>query len=49
MDVIGRTIETIENVGIAHTAVFGSKYKPGVYFLQTIENGSPKVFKLVKQ
>jgi hypothetical protein len=49
MDVIGRTIETIENVRIAQTIVFGSKYKPGIYFVQTFENYTPKVFKLVKQ
>jgi hypothetical protein len=49
MDVIGRTIETIENVGITETIVFGSKYKPGIYFVETVENGTQKVFKLVKQ
>jgi hypothetical protein len=49
MDVIGSTIETIENVGIAETAVFGSKYKPGIYFVKTSENGVQKVFKLIKQ
>ena len=49
MDVIGRTIETIENVGISETIVFGSKYKPGIYFIETFGNGVQKVFKLVKQ
>jgi len=49
MDVIGRTIETIENVGIGETVVFGSKYKSGIYFVETVGNGTQKVFKLVKQ
>lgn len=49
MDVTGRQIETIENVGIAETIVFGSKYKPGIYFVNTSENGVQKVFKLIKQ
>ncbi len=49
MDVIGRTIEAIENVGIAETVVFGSNYKPGIYFVETAVNGASKVFKLVKQ
>jgi hypothetical protein len=49
MDVIGRTVETIENVGIAETVVFGGKYKPGIYFVETLENGAAKVFKLIKQ
>jgi hypothetical protein len=49
MDVIGRTIEMIENVGIDETTVFGSKYKPGIYFVETFGNGIQKVYKLVKQ
>ena len=49
LDVTGRQIETIENVGIAETVVFGSKYKPGIYFVNTSENGVRKVFKLIKQ
>jgi hypothetical protein len=49
LDLTGRQIETIENVGIAETVVFGSKYKPGIYFVNTSENGVQKVFKLIKQ
>jgi hypothetical protein len=49
MDVTGRQIEIVNNVGIAETVVFGSKYKPGIYFVETSENGVQKVFKLIKQ
>jgi hypothetical protein len=49
MDVTGRQIEIVNNVGIAETAAFGSKYKPGIYFVKTSENGVPKVFKVIKQ
>jgi hypothetical protein len=49
MDVTGRQIEIVNNVGIAETVVFGSKYKPGIYFVKTSENGVQKVFKLIKQ
>jgi hypothetical protein len=49
VDVIGRTIETIENVGISETIAFGNKYKPGIYFVEALGNGVQKVFKIVKQ
>jgi hypothetical protein len=49
MDVAGRQIEIVNNVGIAETVVFGSKYKPGLYFVNTSENGVQKVFKVIKQ
>ena len=49
MDVIGRKIEMIENVGITETVVFDSKYKPGIYFVEAFGNGVREVFKLVKQ
>jgi len=49
MDVTGRQIEIINKVGIAETVVFGSKYKPGVYFVNISENGVQKVFKVIKQ
>ena len=47
MDVTGRQIEIVNNVGIAETVVFGSKYKPGIYFVKTSENGVQKVFKRI--
>jgi hypothetical protein len=49
MDVIGRTIEQIEFVGINETVSFGSQYKSGIYFVETRVNGVQNVFKLVKQ
>jgi len=49
MDVTGRQIEIVNNVGIAETIVFGIKYKPGIYFVKTSEKGVQKVFKLIKQ
>lgn len=48
-DVTGRQIEIIKNVGIAETVVFGSNYKPGIYFIETYGNEVHEVIKLVKQ
>lgn len=48
-DITGRQIEFINHVGVAETLVFGSNYKPGIYFVQTSENGVQKVFKVIKQ
>lgn len=49
MDAYGRSLETMEKVGIGETVVFGSQYTPGIYFVKTFENGIQRTFKLIKQ
>jgi len=49
MDANGRIIETFKKVAPSETVVFGAKYAPGMYFVQSFGNGIQQTFKLVKQ
>lgn len=49
LDPYGRTVETIKQVGPAETVVFGNTYAPGIYFVETSQNGIHQIFKVVKQ
>jgi hypothetical protein len=48
LDAYGRTIETIKQIGPAETVTFGEHYAPGIYLVETSQNGIPKIFKVVK-
>lgn len=48
-DIMGRTIETIDKVGAEQTIVFGTGYKPGIYFVEILADESRQIIKVIKQ
>jgi hypothetical protein len=48
-DIMGRTIETIENVCAKETIIFGSNYKPGIYFAEILADETRQTIKVIKQ
>jgi hypothetical protein len=48
-DVLGREVESRQNLATGQTLHIGSNYKPGVYIVQVMQGDTVKQLKLVKQ
>ena len=48
-DVMGRVVEKRSNVAANTSLQFGSKYQPGIYFVEVQQGSERKIIKLVKQ
>ncbi|MBA3285833.1 MAG: T9SS type A sorting domain-containing protein, partial [Nitrosopumilus sp.] len=48
MDVLGRLVESKQNISANTTFTIGENYKPGVYFMEVMQGKERKILRLVK-
>lgn len=48
-DAAGHLVESKQNIAPNNTVVVGDAYKPGIYYIETMQNGQRKLTKLIKE